>query len=158
MFLIVPIRYSTQLFNNVDCYVNLLCWKILTVYLPVKTDQTCLYLNLGSQYLGSNLYLGSQYLAAASWNIHWVMTKHKIPIRPPVGVQYDHFTTSGADYMSPTRRASPTRRDPACYLKSILKNVFVYMRRGLTLLVGLRKKRLIQVKNSAFKFSFDQNM
>ena len=60
--------------------------------------------------------------------------------------------------MSPTGRAGPTRRDPACYLKSILKNVFVYMRGGLALLVGLRKNRLIRVKNSAFKFSFDANM
>ena len=36
----------------------------------------------------------------------------------------------GAVYTSPTWRAGPTRRDPACYLKSLLKIVYVYMRRG----------------------------
>ncbi len=36
--------------------------------------------------------------------------------------------------MSPTGRAGPTSRDPACYLKSYLKIVYVYMRRGPALL------------------------
>ncbi len=36
--------------------------------------------------------------------------------------------------MSPTGRAGPTQRDPACYLKSLLKIVYVYMRRGPALL------------------------
>ena len=54
--------------------------------------------------------------------------------------------------MSPTGRASPTRRDPACYLKSILKNVFVYMRGGLALLVGLRKKVLSESKTQLLNF------
>ena len=40
------------------------------------------------------------------------------------------------DYMSPTGRANTTRRDPTCYL---IKNVFVYMRGVLALLVGLKK-------------------
>ncbi len=31
----------------------------------------------------------------------------------------------GAVYMSPTGRAGPTRRDPACYLKSLLKIVTI---------------------------------
>jgi hypothetical protein len=39
-----------------------------------------------------------------------------------------------AVYMSPTGRAGPTRRDPAGYLKSLLKIVYVYMRRGPALL------------------------
>ena len=56
--------------------------------------------------------------------------------------------------MSPTGRARPTRRDPACYFKSILKNVSVYMRGGLALLVGLRNNRLIRAKNSAFEVFF----
>ena len=36
----------------------------------------------------------------------------------------------GAVYMSPTGRAGPARRDPACYMKSIFKKFSVYMRGG----------------------------
>ncbi len=36
--------------------------------------------------------------------------------------------------MSPTGRAGPTRQDLAYYLKSLLKIVYVYMRRGPALL------------------------
>jgi hypothetical protein len=39
--------------------------------------------------------------------------------------------------MSPTGRAGPTRRDPACYLKSLLKIVYVYTRRGPALLAEI---------------------
>jgi hypothetical protein len=34
----------------------------------------------------------------------------------------------------PKGRASPTSRDPACYLTSLLKIVYIYMRRGPALL------------------------
>ena len=54
--------------------------------------------------------------------------------------------------MSPTERASHTRRDPLV-LEIHIKKVFVYMRGGLALLAGLRD-RLIRVKNSAFEVFF----
>ena len=43
--------------------------------------------------------------------------------------------------MSPTGRGGPTRRDPACYLKSLLKIVYVYMRRGPALLGEISPSR-----------------
>ena len=55
--------------------------------------------------------------------------------------------------MSPTGRASPTRRDLACYWKSILKTFRLHERRAGPL-SRAEKNRLIRVKNSAFEVFF----